>query len=110
MNGQAYVEVVLSAVERIPPGRVLSYCDVAELVGAGGPRQVGHIMATHGGAVPWWRVVRADGSTAVRKEAGQLSLLAGEGCPLRPGGQRVDMARARWDGIVLGAALADPCG
>jgi len=87
-------------VEQIPPGRVLSYGDVAELVGSGGPRQVGHIMATHGGAVPWWRVVRADGSTAVRKEAGQLSRLAEEGCPLRPGGERVDMAQARWNGVV----------
>ena len=29
--------------------------------GAGGPRQVGRVMALYGGAVPWWRVVRADG-------------------------------------------------
>ena len=101
MDGPSYVEAVLSAVEQIPPGRVLSYGDVAELVGAGGPRQVGHIMATHGGAVPWWRVVRADGSTAVRKEAGQLARLTAEGCLLRPGGQRVDMAHARWNGIAL---------
>ena len=100
MEGQAYVDAVLCAVEQIPPGRVLSYGDVAELVGVGGPRQVGHIMATHGGVVPWWRVVRADGSTAVRKQAGQLALLAREGCPLRAGGERVDMTRARWDGVV----------
>jgi alkylated DNA nucleotide flippase Atl1 len=100
MQGQPYVEAVLCAVEQIPPGRVLSYGDVAELVGAGGPRQVGHVMATYGGAVPWWRVVRADGSTAVRKEAGQLHLLAAEGCPLRRGGERVDMAKGRWDGVV----------
>ena len=99
MNGQAYVEAVLSAVEQIPPGRVLSYGDVAELVGGGGPRQVGQVMAIHGGAVPWWRVVRANGSTAVRKEAGQLHLLKAEGCPIRPGGERVDMVRARWDGL-----------
>ena len=89
---------VLAAVEAIPPGRVLSYGDVAELIGRGGPRQVGRIMATLGGAVPWWRVVRADGRAAVATGAGQLGLLAAEGCPLRPDGQRVDMARARWPG------------
>ncbi len=100
MQGQPYVEAVLCAVEQIPPGRVLSYGDVAELVGAGGPRQVGHVMASHGGAVPWWRVVRADGSTAVRKEAGQLHQLDAEGCTLRRCGEREDLAKGRWDGVV----------
>ncbi|WP_396448347.1 MGMT family protein, partial [Actinomadura sp.] len=57
-----YAEAVLDAVERIPPGRVMSYGDVAELVGSGGPRQVGRVMSLYGGAVPWWRVIRADGS------------------------------------------------
>ena len=27
-----------------------------------GPRTVGRVMSLHGGGVPWWRVVRADGS------------------------------------------------
>ena len=100
VDAHAYVEAVLSAVEQIPPGRVLSYGDVAQLVGAGGPRQVGRIMATHGGAVPWWRVVRVDGTTAVRERTGQLTRLVKEGCPLHPGGERVDMARARWNGVA----------
>ena len=40
---EAYVEAVLSAVEQIPPGRVASYGDLAELVGTGGPRLVGAV-------------------------------------------------------------------
>ena len=53
-----YTERVLSLVERIPPGRVMSYGDVAEWLGEGGPRQVGRVLALHGGGVPWWRVPR----------------------------------------------------
>lgn len=57
-----YAELVLSLVEQIPPGQVATYGDIAEMVGRGGPRQVGHVMARFGGGVPWWRVVRAAGS------------------------------------------------
>ena len=56
-----YAERVLEVAELIPPGRVMTYGDVAEWLGEGGPRQVGRVMALYGGAVPWWRVVRADG-------------------------------------------------
>ena len=52
------VEQVLHAVECIPAGRVVSYGDVAELVGTSA-RRVGAIMASAGSGVPWWRVVSA---------------------------------------------------
>ncbi len=90
---EEYVEAVLSAVEQIPPGRVSSYGDIAELVGSGGPRQVGHIMARYGSAVPWWRVVRADGRPVAGHQEQALALLREELVPLR--GDRVDMHRAR---------------
>ena len=48
----AYADRVLDLVERIPPGRVMSYGDIAEYLGEGGPRQVGRVMSTWGGAVP----------------------------------------------------------
>ncbi|MGN6332037.1 MAG: MGMT family protein [Motilibacteraceae bacterium] len=91
----AYADAVLEAVEAIPPGRVLAYGDVAELVGRGGPRQVGRVLSLWGGAVPWWRVLRADGTHAEPLRARALERLRAEGTPLRPDG-RVDMARARW--------------
>ena len=58
---EEYVELVLSVVEKVPRGRVTSYGAIAAVVG-GGPRQVGAVMSRHGAPVPWWRVVRADGS------------------------------------------------
>jgi len=93
-----YAEAVLDAVELIPPGRVLSYGDVAELVGRGGPRQVGRVMSLYGGAVPWWRVIRADGTPPPGHERRAHEHYRAEGTPLRPDGRRVDMRRARWTG------------
>lgn len=93
-----FVEAVLDVVERIPAGRVLSYGDIAEIIGRGGPRMVGRVMAVHGGAVPWWRVVHADGSLIKGHEIRALSRLRAEGTPLRASGDRIDMARARWNG------------
>jgi alkylated DNA nucleotide flippase Atl1 len=89
-----YVEQVLTAVESIPPGRACAYSDLAELVGRGGPRQVGQVMARYGAAVPWWRVVRADGQPARGLEEEALARLRAEGTPLR--GDRVDLRRARF--------------
>ena len=100
MEHEAYVEQVLAAVETIPRGRVMSYGDVAEYVGAGGPRQVGHVMSRHGGGVPWWRVIRADGSPPSCHDGEALGLLRAEGTPMRADGRRVDMRRARWDGVA----------
>lgn len=90
----AYAEAVLCAVERIPPGQVASYGDLAEYVGVGGPRLVGRVMSTQGAGVPWWRVVRADGRPARGLEATALERLREEGVALR--GDRVDLTRSRW--------------
>ncbi|TQS24681.1 cysteine methyltransferase [Microbispora sp. KK1-11] len=91
-----YAERVLDLVERIPPGTVMSYGDVAEYLGEGGPRQVGRVMSLWGGAVPWWRVIHADGTPAPGLEAECLARWREEGTPLR--GARADMRTARWDG------------
>jgi alkylated DNA nucleotide flippase Atl1 len=87
---------VLDAVDAIPPGRVMSYSDVAEYVAAGSGRAVGTVMATYGNEVPWHRVVRADGSCAPGVRDEQVALLRAEGVPMD--GTKVDMRRARWDG------------
>jgi alkylated DNA nucleotide flippase Atl1 len=95
---------VLDVAESIPPGRVMSYGDIAEYVGAGGPRQVGRVMALWGGGVPWWRVVHADGSLLAGHEREALRHYRREGTPLRIGADgapgRLDMRRARWLGPV----------
>lgn len=92
-----YASRVLEVVDTIPPGRVLSYGDVAELLEAGGPRQVGQVMARYGGSTCWWRVIRADGGLPPGHEDRALRHHRAEGTALR--GARVDMARARWDGV-----------
>ena len=91
---QDYIERVLSAVELIPPGRVCAYSDIAELLGEGGPRQVGQVMARYGAAVAWWRVVRADGRPVRGLEESALARLRAENTPLR--GDRVDLRVARY--------------
>jgi len=91
-------ERVLAVVEAIPPGRVMTYGDIAEYVGEGGPRQVGRVMSLSGGSVPWWRVLHADGSPPAGHEPQALARLLEDGTPLRADGTRVDMSRARWDG------------
>ncbi|MDH6575543.1 MGMT family protein [Kitasatospora sp. MAP5-34] len=95
-----YAESVLDLTERIPAGRVMTYGDVAEYLGQGGPRQVGRVMALYGGAVPWWRVIRADGRPLPGHEDRALANYRVEGTPLRTvGGEpRVDLKHARWDG------------
>ena len=95
-----YDERVLAVVALIPAGYVMSYGDVAEYLGAGGPRQVGQVMSRSEADVPWWRVIHADGSPPPGKEAECLRRLRSDGTPLRPDGRRVDMGRARWDGRV----------
>jgi alkylated DNA nucleotide flippase Atl1 len=48
-------EEVLEIVDQIPEGKVLTYGDVAELVGSRGARFVGNVMSRYGSDVPWWR-------------------------------------------------------
>ncbi|MFL6138597.1 MAG: MGMT family protein [Frankiaceae bacterium] len=91
-------EQVLDVVDQIPPGRVLSYGDIAEWVGAPSPRLVGQVMHRYGGGVPWHRVVMADGRPAPHVAGEQLARLLADGTPLVRDGSRVDMRRARWDG------------
>ncbi|CAM5555514.1 6-O-methylguanine DNA methyltransferase [Streptomyces xanthochromogenes] len=107
-----YAERVLDVAERIPPGRVMTYGDVAEWLGEGGPRQVGRVMALYGSAVPWWRVVRADGALLPGHELRALEHYRDETTPLREAGRsaeghlpRLDMRRARWDGSGAAGGL-----
>ncbi|HXL95140.1 MAG TPA: MGMT family protein [Streptosporangiaceae bacterium] len=90
---------VLDVVESIPPGRVMSYGDIAAYLAAGpGPRQVGKVLAVYGGAVPWWRVIHSDGTPAPGHDEAALPHYRAEGTPLRSAAPpvRVDMRRARW--------------
>ena len=97
-----YVEAVRSVVALIPAGRVLSYGDIAEILHAGGPRQVGAVLSSSGTGLPWWRVIRAGGEPPRCHEKRALEHYRSEGTPLsgKPdadgGGYRVRIGPARW--------------
>ncbi len=98
---EAYVEAVLRVVEQVPPGHATTYSLIAEAVGRSGPRQVGRVLAMYGGSVPWWRVVRADGSLPPSHQPAALSRYREESTPLRGAitdarALRVDLGRALW--------------
>jgi methylated-DNA-protein-cysteine methyltransferase-like protein len=78
---------ILDAVRAIPPGEVRTYADVSP----GAPRLAGRALGSvHAPDVPWWRVVRADGSLAAG--ADQEARLRAEGVPFRAGNPpRVDL-------------------
>jgi methylated-DNA-protein-cysteine methyltransferase related protein len=79
---------VLERIRAIPPGFVRTYGDVSP----GAPRFAGTVLsACHDPDVPWYRVVRADGTLA--RGAQQRRRLLREGVPFK--GERVDMRVAR---------------
>ena len=100
VDAEEYAELVLQVVERVPRGRVTTYGAIAEAVGeragGGGPRLVGSVMASYGGPVPWWRVVRADGTLPPSHQGEARQCYLEEGTPLRPSGN-VDIRAAFWD-------------
>ncbi len=91
---EEYVERVLALVEAVPRGRVTTYGLIGEAVDSG-PRLVGNVLATDGGGVPWWRVVRADGSLPASHGDRARQAYLEEGTPLRPNGA-VDIRAAVW--------------
>jgi len=78
---------VLSRIRAIPEGFVRTYGDVSP----GAPRFTGTVLRLTDEDVPWWRVVRADGSLA--KGDRQRERLEAEGVPFL--GARVDLRVAR---------------
>jgi len=95
---QEYVEEVLSLVERIPAGKVMSYGAIADaladLSGRNSARQVGTIMARHGGGVPWHRVVTSAGRMPPGHVQEARQRLLSEGVPLKC--DHVNLSLASW--------------
>jgi methylated-DNA-protein-cysteine methyltransferase related protein len=78
---------VLRRARSVPEGHVTTYGDLCP----GAPRFAGTVLSEcDDPAVPWQRIVRADGSLA--KGARQRRLLEAEGVPFK--GERVDMREA----------------
>jgi alkylated DNA nucleotide flippase Atl1 len=97
-SGGDYTQAVVDVVGAIPPGRVMTYGDVAWTFGRPGARAVGMVMRYHGAGLPWWRVVRAGGHPPRGLEADARQHYEEEGTPLLPAdteaGYRIDLRRA----------------
>jgi methylated-DNA-protein-cysteine methyltransferase-like protein len=102
---------VWEIVRQIPPGKVSTYGQIAQLIPppgdmtpsdykAWGARWVGGAMAACPEGVPWWRVINAQGKVSLRGGSDQLqqrSLLEGEGVQFDQR-NRVNMSLYRWEG------------
>lgn len=94
-----FVERVLAVVRLIPRGRVLTYGQVALLVGAPrAARQVGRVLYHHGYRGAWQRVVNRYGGLSTFKVGSgalQRKLLQSEGIKFRRDGT-LDLKKYQW--------------
>lgn len=93
-----FVSRVLEVVESIPPGRVMTYGEVAATIGSRAARAVGTVMARYGSEVAWWRVIRSGGHPPLSHEDRALVHYEAESTPLKwmpDGGYRVNLRLAR---------------
>lgn len=100
----AWVQRVLDVVESIPPGRVMTYGDVAVALDSRAARAVGQVMAYYGESTPWWRVIRSGGHPPKGHEARARKHYEREGIPVvatsTDAGYRVVISQCRfrpWD-------------
>ena len=99
-------ERVLRVVEQIPPGRVAAYGDIAGIVGIG-PRYVGRVLRVFGSAVPWWRVVNAQGDPGGGLISRARPHWADEGIEVKPNGRGCRITRYRADLPALATAYEE---
>jgi methylated-DNA-protein-cysteine methyltransferase-like protein len=65
-----FERAVARVLERLEPGDVVTYGEVAAEAGfPGRARAVGRFLAARGGAYPWWRVVTSSGRLVPGNEA-----------------------------------------
>ncbi len=100
VNLPGYNERVFQIVRRIPAGRVMTYGQLAELLGEGyTPRTVGFVMHAADDTVPWQRVINAQGACStgrvVLPHDLQQRLLMSEGVEFNKRG-RCDLKHYRW--------------
>ena len=100
VNSRDYRERVFRIVRRIPPGRVMTYGQLAEILGEGyTARTVGFVMHSADESVPWQRVINAQGACSTGRVILppdlQQRMLEAEGVQFDAKG-RCDLSRYRW--------------
>jgi methylated-DNA-protein-cysteine methyltransferase-like protein len=108
-NPKEYAEQVFAIVAAIPPGKVMTYGQIALLIPPPddiapevyvklSPRWVGSVMAHAPDSVPWQRVINSQGRISERPGLGPLAqrqLLEREGVVFDDRG-RVNLAEYQW--------------
>jgi methylated-DNA-protein-cysteine methyltransferase related protein len=96
-----FTEVVINIIRGIPPGKVMSYGQIAKVAGSPrGARQVVRILHSMSGKynLPWHRVINAKGEIGIQDEElffTQKSLLEDEGVQFK-GKSTIDMEKYRY--------------
>lgn len=107
-----YRQKIYDLVRKIPRGRVMTYGQIAEILGEGyTARTVGYVM--HGADaenVPWQRVINAQGKCSTGKITLpvdlQQSILESEGIAFSPSG-KCDLNRVLWSPPSMAAKRGD---
>lgn len=106
------VRAVLAAVDAVPPGHVTTYGRVADEVrhatGRGSARGVGQVLARHGDATDWFRVLFSDGRLPPDGAVAGAALAA-EGVTVRDGRVR-PLATFLWTRGLLSGDQHPGCG
>lgn len=96
-----FYDGVFAFIRQVPPGRVVTYGQVALELGApAAARAVGYALSSGGGGgdVPWWRVVNASGGISLKGRGAsadlQRELLEAEG--VRFDEDRINLHEFRW--------------
>ncbi|HET7738395.1 MAG TPA: MGMT family protein [Tepidiformaceae bacterium] len=99
---ESYYERVYELVRQVPAGLVVTYGQVALLLGSpSAARATGYALhfLPNGSDVPWWRVINASGGISLKGRGPQADLqrrmLEDEGVSFSAAGN-VDLKRYRW--------------
>lgn len=85
-----FSDAVIAVLERLRPGEVVTYGEVALEAGyPGAARAVGNLLRVTPG-LPWWRVVASDGRLVPGSEERQAELLRAENVFVSAGRVRND--------------------
>lgn len=100
INDKQYRERVYALVRQIPPGRVMTYGQIADILGEGyTARTVGYVMHGSDDDVPWQRVINSQGKCSTGRLTIPMNLqqeiLESEGVEFKASG-KCDLNKYQW--------------
>lgn len=100
VNDKTYREIVYAVVRQIPVGKVMTYGQLAIILGEGyTARTVGYVMHGADDGVPWQRVINSQGKCSTGRLTIPLNLqqelLEAEGVAFSASG-KCDLTKYRW--------------